>query len=91
MMGGPFSGGPCAERTVKSLQQEVVEEFHRALENLKMALECAPRAQIGLLEAVDRLYAALETTPDALGDAELLDAQVTLRHAESILTRYFGM
>ena len=73
------------------MQQETLGEFHQALESLKLALETAPRAQIGLLEAVDRLYAALEASHDALGDPQLLDAQVTLRHAESILTRYFGM
>ncbi|MEB3285618.1 MAG: hypothetical protein VKN33_10060 [Candidatus Sericytochromatia bacterium] len=73
------------------MPSEELQDFYAGLSALKTALEGAPRGQIELLEAVDRLYENLEQAGEALPDAALLEAQVTLRHAESILTRYFGM
>lgn len=72
-------------------REEGVIDFHQSLAVLKGALENAPRAQIELLAAVDALYEAIETAGDALSDSDVLEAQLLLNHAESILTRYFGM
>jgi hypothetical protein len=62
-----------------------------ALEALKAAMEVAPTHQIELLQAVDTLWAALDTAGEAANDDTALEAQLLLRHAESVLTRYFGM
>ncbi|MEB3328303.1 MAG: hypothetical protein VKQ33_03610 [Candidatus Sericytochromatia bacterium] len=62
-----------------------------ALSSLKEALEVAPSQQIALLQAVDVLWAAVEDAGEALSSEQALEAQLLLRHAESLLTRYFGM
>ena len=68
-----------------------VADFHEAYRTLTEALKSAPDAQLDLLAAVDTLYAAMDEALDGLEDQAVLDAQIMLRHAESLLTRYFGM
>jgi hypothetical protein len=62
-----------------------------ALSGLKNALEVAPTHQIELLQAVDVLWNAVEEAGGDLESDRVLEAQILLRHAESVLTRYFGM
>jgi hypothetical protein len=68
-----------------------LEPFQHAYAVLVDALKTAPEAQIELLGAVDALYAAMDEAAGVLEDQQVLDAQIMLRHAESLLTRYFGM
>ncbi len=69
----------------------VVTDFKDAYTALEAALKTAPETQLELLGAVDALYAAMDDALDSLEDQAVLDAQIMLRHAESLLTRYFGM
>lgn len=57
---------------------------------LDEAIANAPFAQQALLHAVDSAYAFLEEAGQDLGHEEVLDLEVRLRHAETILGRYFG-
>lgn len=68
-----------------------VADFREAYSALEQVLKTAPETQLELLAAVDTLYAAMDDAFDALEDQAVLDAQIMLRHAESLLTRYFGM
>lgn len=57
---------------------------------LDEAIANAPFAQQALLHAVDSAYAFLDAEAEALSSEEVLDLEVRLRHAETILGRYFG-
>jgi hypothetical protein len=74
-----------------SPREDTAVGVSEALEALKGALEVAPTHQIELLQAVDALWAAVDAAGEALDGPTALEAQVMLRHAESVLTRYFGM
>lgn len=69
----------------------IVADFEAALARLTAALRDAPHAQIALLEATDRLYAALEEGDEWLSDDQVLSGRLLIAQAEAILTRYFGM
>lgn len=68
-----------------------LDQFSAAHHALTEALKDSPRAQLEFLAAVDALYAAMDEANEILEDAQILEAQMLLRHAESVLTRYFGM
>jgi hypothetical protein len=57
---------------------------------LDAAIANAPFAQQALLHAVDATYAFLDASCEALSSEEVLDLEVRLRHAETMLGRYFG-
>ncbi|MEB3195858.1 MAG: hypothetical protein VKP62_01515 [Candidatus Sericytochromatia bacterium] len=67
------------------------DALQEAVAALKSAIASAPRAQIPLMEAVDAVYDQLDTWGEHLSDDQVLEAQLMIGHAESILTRYFGM
>ena len=72
-------------------QDPAVADFQQAYSALTQTLKTAPETQLELLAAVDSLYAAMDEALEGLDDQAVLDAQIMLRHAESLLTRYFGM
>ena len=74
-----------------SAEEPHLEAYRQAFSQLTAAIEQAPTEQLALLAAVDELYAVINDGADVLDDAAMLDAQIMLRHAESVLTRYFGM
>lgn len=68
-----------------------VERFKAAHAALTEIMKDGYERHIELLAAVDQLYAAMDDALGELDDEAVLDAQIMLRHAESQLTRYFGM
>lgn len=70
---------------------DLVFAYRQAFDDLSLALKRAPTEQINLLAAVDALYAAMDHAGESLTNQQTLDGQIMIRHAESILTRYFGM
>ena len=72
-------------------QDDLVFAYRQAFDDLSLALKRAPTEQINLLASVDALYAAMDDANTVLSEQQVLDGQIMIRHAESILTRYFGM
>lgn len=68
-----------------------IHDFQEAYRTLEAALKVGHHEQLDLVAAVDTLYAAMDEAIEGLEDQQVLDAQIMLRHAESLLTRYFGM
>jgi hypothetical protein len=72
-------------------QNDLVFAYRQAFDDLSLALKRAPTEQINLLASVDSHYAAMDDANAVLSEQQVLDGQIMIRHAESILTRYFGM
>jgi len=62
-----------------------------AYQELQERVAAVPPEHLRVLAATDRLYACLQEEESTLTDAEYTQIKVLLAHAESLLTRYFGM
>ncbi|HEY9721764.1 MAG TPA: hypothetical protein V6D47_07100 [Oscillatoriaceae cyanobacterium] len=67
------------------------ESLDAAVARLQEAIKNAPHEQQALLAATDALFEVLEEAGERVDDAHYLEARMLLSHAESLLTRYFGM